>query len=132
VTYPGSSPMVARYECRGAAPTHGVERCLSFGGLKIDQAIDGEILRVLAPGAIEAACSGEAINTEAAAAARRAVELSPTPPGIRSTSTSTRETSSRSLSPWAAPDRSTYPEREPGGQTPVLYHGLGVRPMVGK
>jgi hypothetical protein len=46
-----------------------VERCLSFGGLTIDQAIDGEILHGLAPGAIEAACSGEAGTTEAAAAA---------------------------------------------------------------
>ncbi|MGH7320250.1 MAG: helix-turn-helix domain-containing protein [Candidatus Rokuibacteriota bacterium] len=75
MTYPGSSPTVARYECSGAAHTHGVERGLSFGGLKIDQAIDGEIRRVLAPGAIEAACAGEARTTEAAAAARRALEF---------------------------------------------------------
>jgi chromosome segregation ATPase len=46
---------VPRYSCRGAAINHGADRCISFGGLRVDGAVESEVLRVLAPGAIEAA-----------------------------------------------------------------------------
>jgi DNA invertase Pin-like site-specific DNA recombinase len=64
VAYSGNNGKVPRYSCRGAAINHGADRCISFGGLRVDGAIEGEVLRVLAPGAIEAALD----NHERAAA----------------------------------------------------------------
>jgi hypothetical protein len=42
------------YSCQGAAINHGADRCISFGGLRVDGAVEGEVLRVLTPGAIDA------------------------------------------------------------------------------
>jgi DNA invertase Pin-like site-specific DNA recombinase len=55
VTYTGSERRVRRYACRGAMLNHGTEKCLSFGGLALERAIEEAVLAVLAPGAIEAA-----------------------------------------------------------------------------
>ncbi len=55
VTYSGSRGQVQRYGCRGAAINHGADRCLSFGGLAIERAVEEAVFAVLAPGAIEAA-----------------------------------------------------------------------------
>jgi DNA invertase Pin-like site-specific DNA recombinase len=55
VAYSGNDGKVPRYSCRGAAINHGADRCISFGGLRVDAAVEGEVLRVLTPGAIEAA-----------------------------------------------------------------------------
>jgi DNA invertase Pin-like site-specific DNA recombinase len=55
VAYSGNDGKVPRYSCRGAAINHGADRCISFGGLRIDAAVESEVLRVLTPGAIEAA-----------------------------------------------------------------------------
>jgi DNA invertase Pin-like site-specific DNA recombinase len=46
----------ARYECGTGRLSHGVQRgCFSVGALRVDEAIEREVLRVVAPGAIEAA-----------------------------------------------------------------------------
>ena len=55
VAYSGSDGKVPRYSCRGATINHGADRCISFGGLRVDAAVESEVLRVLTPGAIEAA-----------------------------------------------------------------------------
>jgi len=55
VAYSGNDGKVPRYSCRGAAINHGADRCISFGGLRVDGAVESEVLRVLTPGAIEAA-----------------------------------------------------------------------------
>ncbi|MCL6558086.1 MAG: recombinase family protein, partial [Firmicutes bacterium] len=55
VSYSGTKGNVPRYSCQGAALNHGERRCISFGGLAIDRAVEREILRVLEPGAIDAA-----------------------------------------------------------------------------
>ncbi|HVH66659.1 MAG TPA: recombinase family protein [Gemmatimonadales bacterium] len=55
VTYTGSERRVRRYACRGAMINHGTDKCLSFGGLALEQAVEEAVLAVLAPGAIEAA-----------------------------------------------------------------------------
>ncbi|MGH7331265.1 MAG: recombinase family protein [Candidatus Rokuibacteriota bacterium] len=66
----------ARYACVGAKLNHGVTRgCLSIGGLRVDQAIEREVLRVIAPGAIEAALAAVDRADEQTAATRRALEL---------------------------------------------------------
>src|SRR5215469_14062755 len=55
VAYSGKDGKVPRYSCRGATINHGADRCISFGGLRVDAAVESEVLRVLTPGAIEAA-----------------------------------------------------------------------------
>ena len=51
VAYGGKA---GRYHCEGALVNHGTERCISFGGLRADDAVGREVLRVLKPLGIEA------------------------------------------------------------------------------
>ena len=60
---------------RGAAINHGAAPCISFGGLRVDAAIEREIVRVLTPGAIAAACAAATETATSTATAQRAVEL---------------------------------------------------------
>lgn len=54
VSYSGTAGFCVRYNCRGAHLNHGTERCISFGGLRVDAAVAAEALRQLAPLGIEA------------------------------------------------------------------------------
>jgi hypothetical protein len=54
VSYSGTAGFCVRYNCRGAHLNHGAERCISFGGLRVDAAVAVETLRQLAPLGIEA------------------------------------------------------------------------------
>ncbi len=60
VTYSGSTGRVRRYACRGAMINHGTDKCLSFGGLAIERAVEEAVFAVLAPGAIDAALAAAA------------------------------------------------------------------------
>jgi excisionase family DNA binding protein len=65
VGYSGSSGEVSRYYCRGAQLNHGAAgKCISFGALRIDQAVGAEVLQLLKPLGIEAAL--RAIDQQAA------------------------------------------------------------------
>jgi hypothetical protein len=75
VSYSGTNGYVPRYACQGAALNHGTDSCLAFGGLRVDEAIEREILRVLGPGAIEAALATSTTATDERDAQRRAVDL---------------------------------------------------------
>jgi excisionase family DNA binding protein len=76
VTAVGQHGSVARYHCLGGHINHGLPRnCLSFGGLRVDEAIEREVLRVLTPGAIEAALGAAAAAADQTDATRRALEL---------------------------------------------------------
>ena len=55
VAYSGTSGEVPRYHCRGAHINHGEAWCISFGGLRPDQAIAAEILKAVEGNAVEAA-----------------------------------------------------------------------------
>lgn len=55
VSYGGLGGRVPRYSCQGALLNHGGKRCISFGGLKVDRAVETEIVRVVEPAGIEAA-----------------------------------------------------------------------------
>jgi Recombinase zinc beta ribbon domain/Recombinase/Resolvase, N terminal domain len=55
VAYSGSQAKVRRYTCRGAMINHGTAKCLSFGGLALERAVEEAVFAVLAPGAIDAA-----------------------------------------------------------------------------
>jgi DNA invertase Pin-like site-specific DNA recombinase len=64
-----------RYYCQGAVVNHGTERCISFGGLRADQAVATEVLRVLKPLGIDAAIKALEAQTTEMFAARRQLEL---------------------------------------------------------
>jgi DNA invertase Pin-like site-specific DNA recombinase len=69
VTYGGR---VTRYSCRR---NHQAECGLAFGGLRIEAAVERELLRVLTPGAIDAALASAERTTAEAAVTRQALEL---------------------------------------------------------
>lgn len=75
VSYSGTDGYCVRYNCCGAHLNHGTERCISFGGLRVDAAVAAEALRFLAPLGIEAAL--RAIDTREAdgSETRRQAEL---------------------------------------------------------
>src|SRR3712207_9125739 len=55
--------------------TLGLPRCLTFGGARIDAAIAAELLRALAPMAVEAALEAERKLVESQTGRRRIAEL---------------------------------------------------------
>ena len=56
VAYSGSDGNTARYHCKGAAINHGsLQRCISFGSLRVDQAVATQVLSALRPLGIQAA-----------------------------------------------------------------------------
>ena len=67
----------ARYQCGRAQLTHGRQRfsCLSVGALRVDEAIEREVLRIVAPGAIEAALDAVDQADAQTDATRRALDL---------------------------------------------------------
>ena len=54
VAYSGTRSDVLRYDCRSGNLNHGAGKCISFGGRLADEAIGGEIVRVLRPIGMEA------------------------------------------------------------------------------
>ena len=60
VAYSGSRSEAPRYHCRGAHINHGEAWCISFGGLRPDQAIAAEILKAVEGNAVEAAVEAAA------------------------------------------------------------------------
>jgi excisionase family DNA binding protein len=69
VTY---SSRVVRYTCR---PSSGTGCGVAVGGLRVEAAIEREVLRVLTPGAIEAALASPEAREGDTAAARHALDL---------------------------------------------------------
>jgi DNA invertase Pin-like site-specific DNA recombinase len=55
VSYSGRRGVVLRYHCKGAQINHGEDWCISFGGLRTDQAVADELLRAIGGNAVEAA-----------------------------------------------------------------------------
>jgi len=55
VSYTGKDHIAPRYDCNDAHLHHGEPRCLSFGGLWIDEAVASEVLRAIEGNAVEAA-----------------------------------------------------------------------------
>ena len=64
-----------RYHCEGALVNHGTERCISFGGLLVDDAVGTEVLRVLKPLGIDAAIRALDAQAGESSAAKRQLEL---------------------------------------------------------
>lgn len=55
VAYSGKNAAIPRYQCHRGRLDNLEAKCISFGGLSIDDAVSKEILRVVQPGAVEAA-----------------------------------------------------------------------------
>lgn len=64
--YTGAKHHIPRYSCWRGQLDNGEPRCISFGGLRVDDAIEQALIPVLEPGAIAAA-----VEAEAQAASRR-------------------------------------------------------------
>jgi DNA invertase Pin-like site-specific DNA recombinase len=73
--YVGYGGKAGRYYCQGAMVNHGTERCISFGGLRSDEAVGAEVLRVLKPLGVDAAIKALEVQTDEQSAARRQLEL---------------------------------------------------------
>jgi hypothetical protein len=55
VAYTGIQSAALRYHCKGAHVNHGTEWCISFGGLRVDEAVANEVLAAIGGNAVEAA-----------------------------------------------------------------------------
>jgi len=55
VTYSGENGSSGCYHCRGSQFNHGGDRCISFGGMRIDRAVGAELIDRLQPLGIEEA-----------------------------------------------------------------------------
>ena len=55
VAYSGKQGNTLRYHCQGAHLNHGTQRCISFGGYRVNEAVSREVPRALGPLAMEAA-----------------------------------------------------------------------------
>lgn len=72
VAYGGKA---GRYLCEGALVNHGTVRCISFGGLRVDDAVGTEVLRFLKPLGIDAAIKALDAQAGETSAAKRQLEL---------------------------------------------------------
>ncbi|HVX79216.1 MAG TPA: recombinase family protein [Bradyrhizobium sp.] len=75
VSYTGRPPGQPVYRCDRPNLMLGLPRCFTFGGLRIDAAVAGELLRAVAPMAIEAAAEAERRYMETRDEQHRVVEL---------------------------------------------------------
>ncbi len=57
--YTGAQHDIPRYSCSRGWLDNGEPRCIAFGGLRVDDAIEGALLAVVGPGAVEAAITAE-------------------------------------------------------------------------
>jgi DNA invertase Pin-like site-specific DNA recombinase len=55
VAYSGATGTVPRYHCKGGQINHGVEWCISFGGLRVDEVVVSAVLEALQPVGVQAA-----------------------------------------------------------------------------
>lgn len=60
VRYTRARHNIPRYSCWRGLLDNGEPRCIAFGGLRVDDAIEAALLRVVEPGAIAAAAEAEA------------------------------------------------------------------------
>lgn len=76
VAYSGADGNTARYHCKGAAINHGSPQgCISFGSLRVDEAVSREVLSVLRPVGVQAALHAIEQRADDDDAKRRQLEL---------------------------------------------------------
>jgi hypothetical protein len=64
VRYTGGRHDILRYSCSRGWMDNGEPRCIAFGGLRVDDAIAAEVLRVVQPATIEAAVQAQQQEVE--------------------------------------------------------------------
>jgi excisionase family DNA binding protein len=75
VAYSGENGSAGRYHCRGGHLNHGGDRCISFGGMRVDRAVGAEVIERLQPLGIEAAIGAMEVRHARGAERRRQIEL---------------------------------------------------------
>jgi hypothetical protein len=75
VNYSGPGGIVIRYECNGLRLNCGEGRCISFGGLRVDEAVSKVLLHAIEGNAIEAAFKAAAQVEQRQQEARKTFEL---------------------------------------------------------
>ena len=75
VAYSGENGSSGRYHCRGSQFNHGGDRCISFGGMRIDRAVGAEVIERMQPLGVEAAIGAMEAGQVENAEKRRQVEL---------------------------------------------------------
>jgi excisionase family DNA binding protein len=75
VAYSGVNGSAGRYHCRGSQMNHGGSACISFGGMRVDQAVGMEVIARVQPLGVEAALAAMEIRSRENAEKRRQVEL---------------------------------------------------------
>ena len=75
VGYSGTDGRVPRYYCRGAHINHGSEWCISFGGLRADEAVSQAVLNAVQPAGIQAAIDAWEQACDQTHEKRKALEL---------------------------------------------------------
>jgi DNA invertase Pin-like site-specific DNA recombinase len=60
VRYTGMKHDIPRYACHRGLLDNGEPRCIAFGGLRVDDAIEAAVLKVVGPGAVTAAIAADA------------------------------------------------------------------------
>jgi excisionase family DNA binding protein len=75
VAYSGKGGNTGRYNCQGSAINHGVERCISFGGMRIDREVGKEVIERLQPLGVEAAIAAMEVRNREAGDKLRQVDL---------------------------------------------------------
>jgi excisionase family DNA binding protein len=75
VAYSGHRGSSGRYHCRGSQINHGADRCISFGGMRIDKVVGSEVIARVQPLGVEAAILALEARDRAVDEKRRQVEL---------------------------------------------------------
>jgi len=75
VSYTGIKAAVLRYHCKGAHVNHGEHWCISFGGLRTDEAVANEVLHAISGNAVEAALEAAEQMRRQRQEQRKALEL---------------------------------------------------------
>jgi excisionase family DNA binding protein len=75
VAYSGKDGNTGRYHCQGGFINHGGDRCISFGGMRIDREVGAEVIERLQPLGIEAALAAQTVRSRASEDKRRQMEL---------------------------------------------------------
>ena len=73
VRYSGVKHNIPRYACHRGQLDNGEPRCIAFGGLRVDDAIEAALLDIVKPGAIAAAVEAEMVAAEHRDQAREAM-----------------------------------------------------------
>jgi excisionase family DNA binding protein len=75
VSYSGVARTVLRYHCKGAHINHGADWCISFGGLRPDEAVAKEVLEAVGGNAVQAALEAAEQMRDRQSQQRKTLEL---------------------------------------------------------